>query len=180
MKKETFSDKMIKRFYGITGPLDEQKRQQAEHLGNIGFIWLFFILIFGNAIAFPLAFRWPNIIAVAYPILLEILILGFCVYIVIQARRKGIDDLELGLQDEKEEKAMKHAGLKAGFSYWLLFYPLFGIMIAVMEKKDILQILLQPKLIITGLAAGLGFGLIMHFIAKGKIRQAQKKEEEDL
>ena len=29
MKKETFSDKMIKRFYGITGPLDEQKRQQA-------------------------------------------------------------------------------------------------------------------------------------------------------
>ncbi|CEL91009.1 DUF3278 domain-containing protein [Streptococcus sanguinis] len=38
MKKETFSDKMIKRFYGITGPLDEQKRQQAEHLGNIGFI----------------------------------------------------------------------------------------------------------------------------------------------
>ena len=180
MKKETFSDKMIKRFYGITGPLDEQKRQQAEHLGNIGFIWLFFILIFGNAIAFPLAFRWPKIIAVAYPILLEILILGFCVYIVIQARRKGIDDLELGLQDEKEEKAMKHAGLKAGFSYWLLFYPLFGIMIAVMEKKDILQISLQPTLTITGLDEGLGFGMIMNFIAKGKISQAQKKEEEDL
>ena len=53
-------------------------------------------------------------------------------------------------------------------------------MIAVMEKKDILQVLLQPKLIIAGLAAGLGFGLIMHFISKGKIRQAQKKEEEDL
>ena len=172
MKKETFSDKMIKRFYGITGPLDEQKRQQAEHLGNIGFIWLFFILIFGNAIVFPLAFRWPIIIAVTYPILLEILILGFCVYIVIQARSKGI-------QDEKEEKAMKHAGLKAGFSYWLLFYPLFSIMIAVMEKKDILQVLLQPKLIIAGLAAGLGFGLIMHFISKGKIRQAQKREEEE-
>ena len=62
MKKETFSDKMIKRFYGITGPLDEQKRQQAEHLGNKGFIWLFFILIFGNAIVFPLAFRWPKLL----------------------------------------------------------------------------------------------------------------------
>ena len=107
MKKETFSDKMIKRFYGITGPLDEKKRQQAEHLGNIGFIWLFFILIFGNAIAFPLAFRWPQIIAVAYPILLEILILGFGVYIAIQARRKEIDNLELELQDAKEERAMK-------------------------------------------------------------------------
>ncbi len=43
---------MIKRFYG-TLDLDEQKRQQAVHLGNKGFIWLFFILIFGNAIAFP-------------------------------------------------------------------------------------------------------------------------------
>ena len=72
MKKETFSDKMIKRFYGITGPLDEQKRQQAEHLGNIGFYLAFLLFwFFGNAIAFPLAFRWPNIIAVAYPILLE-------------------------------------------------------------------------------------------------------------
>ena len=27
MIKETFTDKLIKRFYGITGPLDEQKRQ---------------------------------------------------------------------------------------------------------------------------------------------------------
>lgn len=53
MKKETFSDKMIKRFYGITGPLDEQKRQQAEHLGNIGFIWLFFILILAMPSPFP-------------------------------------------------------------------------------------------------------------------------------
>ena len=121
MKKETFSDKMIKRFYGITGPLDEQKRQQAEHLVNIGFIWLFFILIFGNAIAFPLAFRWPQIIAVAYPILLEILILGFCVYIVIQARRKGIDNLELGIQNKKYKKAIKNHVDKEASNYSLEF-----------------------------------------------------------
>ncbi|KXT86065.1 DUF3278 domain-containing protein [Streptococcus panodentis] len=180
MKKETLSDKMIKRFYGITGPLDEQKRQAAERMGNTAFMCLFWILILGNAIAFPLAFRWPKIIAVAYPILLEVLLLGLCLCIVIQARRKGVDDLELGLQDVKEKKAMQHVGLKAGFSYWLLFYPLFSISTAVIEKKDILQVLLQPKLIIVGLAAGLGFGLIMHFIAKGKVRQAQKREEENL
>ncbi|MFR8245498.1 MAG: DUF3278 domain-containing protein [Streptococcus sp.] len=27
MIKETFTDKLIKRFYGITGPLDEQRQQ---------------------------------------------------------------------------------------------------------------------------------------------------------
>ena len=35
MIKETFTDKLIKRFYGITGPLDEQKRQQVDRMGNI-------------------------------------------------------------------------------------------------------------------------------------------------
>ena len=35
MVKETFTDKLIKRFYGINGPLDEQKRQQVDRMGNI-------------------------------------------------------------------------------------------------------------------------------------------------
>ena len=34
MIKETFTDKLIKRFYGITGPLDEQKRQQVDRMGT--------------------------------------------------------------------------------------------------------------------------------------------------
>ena len=51
MIKETFTDKLIKRFYGITGPLDEQKRQQVDRMGNIAFVVLFYILIFGNCIA---------------------------------------------------------------------------------------------------------------------------------
>ena len=38
MIKETFTDKLIKRFYGITGPLDEQKRQQVDRMGNIAFV----------------------------------------------------------------------------------------------------------------------------------------------
>ena len=52
MIKETFTDKLIKRFYGITGPLDEQKRQQVDRMGNIAFVVLFFTLLCGNCIAF--------------------------------------------------------------------------------------------------------------------------------
>ena len=30
MKKETFTEKLIKRTYGISGPLDEYKRREAD------------------------------------------------------------------------------------------------------------------------------------------------------
>ena len=56
MIKETFTDKLIKRFYGITGPLDEQKRQQVDRMGNIAFVVLFFTLLCGNCIAFLIGF----------------------------------------------------------------------------------------------------------------------------
>ena len=45
MIKETFTDKLIKRFYGITGPLDEQKRQQVDRMGNIAFVVPYFVVI---------------------------------------------------------------------------------------------------------------------------------------
>lgn len=34
MKKETFTEKLIKRTYGISGPLDEYKRREAIVLGT--------------------------------------------------------------------------------------------------------------------------------------------------
>lgn len=34
MKKETFTEKLIKRTYGISGPLDEYKRREADSIGN--------------------------------------------------------------------------------------------------------------------------------------------------
>ncbi len=70
MIKETFTDKLIKRFYGITGPLDEQKRQQVDRMGNIAFVVLFFTLLCGNCIAFLIGFKYPELVARIYPILL--------------------------------------------------------------------------------------------------------------
>ena len=41
MKKETFTEKLIKRIYGISGPLDEHKRREADRIGNKIFVILF-------------------------------------------------------------------------------------------------------------------------------------------
>ena len=70
MVKETFTDKLIKRFYGITGPLDEQKRQQVDRMGNMAFVVLFYILIFGNCIAFLLSSKYPELVAPLFSFLL--------------------------------------------------------------------------------------------------------------
>ena len=38
MKKETLTEKLIKRIYGISGPLDEHKRREVDRIGNQVFI----------------------------------------------------------------------------------------------------------------------------------------------
>ncbi len=53
MKKETFTEKLIKRTYGISGPLDEHKRREADRIGNKIFMVLFYLMIL--AISFPLS-----------------------------------------------------------------------------------------------------------------------------
>ena len=40
MKKEPLYEKLIKRIYGISGPLDEHKRREADHIGNKVFMIL--------------------------------------------------------------------------------------------------------------------------------------------
>ena len=110
MIKETFTDKLIKRFYGITGPLDEQKRQQVDRMGNMAFVVLFYILIFGNCIALLLSFKYPELVARIYPILLLTIILvvsGFLTYKFKMSAVNAIDEEEL---TEKEQKQLKHAG----------------------------------------------------------------------
>ena len=56
MKKETFTEKLIKRIYGISGPLDEHKRREADRIGNKIFVILFYLMTLGNLIPFFLAY----------------------------------------------------------------------------------------------------------------------------
>lgn len=63
MKKEPLYEKLIKRIYGISGPLDEHKRREADHIGNKVFMVLFYLMTLGNLIPFVLAFRYPQVVA---------------------------------------------------------------------------------------------------------------------
>ena len=56
--------------YGISGPLDEHKRREADHIGNKIFMVLFYLMTLGNLIPFVLAYKYPQVVAVGYPIII--------------------------------------------------------------------------------------------------------------
>lgn len=164
MKKEDFTTKLIKRFYGIAGPLDEYKRQEVDKIGNICFIWLSWILMIGNILALLLASHYPEAVAVIYPILLELIILILFGVVMVKSQETRITEFDKEELDEQEKKQIKFAGLKAGlfFGFFMWFFLPFG------SGQPYFSELFALKGIIGALISGFLFGISMHFMAKSR------------
>ena len=179
MNKETFTDKLIKRFYGITGPLDEQKRQQVDRMGNLAFIVLFFTLLFGNCIAFLLSFKYPELVARIYPILLLTIILvvsGVLTYKFKMSAVNAIDEEEL---TEKEQKQLKHLGLKSGLYFGITMFLGMPLIQLLVDHKDYFTELFSIRNMISGIFDAILFGAIMQALVNARIKQAKSQAEKD-
>ena len=179
MIKETFTDKLIKRFYGITGPLDEQKRQQVDRMGNMAFVVLFYILIFGNCIALFLSFKYPELVARIYPILLLTIILvvsGVLTYKFKMSAVNAIDEEEL---TEKEQKQLKHAGLKSGLYFGVYMFLGMPLIQLLVNHKDYLTELFSIHNMLSGIFEAILFGVIMQGLVNAGIKQAKSQAEKD-
>ena len=179
MIKETFTDKLIKRFYGITGPLDEQKRQQVDRMGNIAFVVLFFTLLCGNCIAFLIGFKYPELVARIYPILLLTIILvvsGVLTYKFKMSAVNAIDEEEL---TEKEQKQLKHAGLKSGLYFGVYMFLGMPLIQLLVNHKDYLTELFSVRNILSGIFDAILFGAIMQGWVNARIKQAKSQADKD-
>lgn len=177
MIKETFTDKLIKRFYGITGPLDEQKRQQVDRMGNMAFVVLFYILIFGNCIALLLSFKYPELVARIYPILLFTIILvvsGVLTYKFKMSAVNAIDEEEL---TKKEQKQLKHAGLKSGLYFGIYMFLGMPLVHFLVDNKDYLTELFSIRNMLSGIFEAILFGAIMQGLVNSGIKQAKSQAE---
>ena len=146
MKKETFTEKLIKRIYGISGPLDEHKRREADRIGNKIFVILFYLMTLGNLIPFFLAYKYPQIIAIGYPLVVLGISIISSLYVLSQTRKTGITAIDLDMLNEKESKQLHYPGLKAGlfFGLWIFFInPLLDILIG--ESQDYFHSLLTIR-----------------------------------
>lgn len=125
MKKETFNEKLIKRTYGISGPLDEHKRREADRIGNKVFMVLFYLLIFGNLIPFVLAYKYPQVVAFGYPIIILLVSMVCAIYVSTQTKKTGITAIDPDMLSQKESKQLRYPGIKAGLLYGVFMF--FGI-----------------------------------------------------
>ena len=180
MKKETFTEKLIKRTYGISDPLDEYKRREADRIGNQVFIFLFYLMIFGNIIPLVLAYKYPQLVALVYPPLILVIALIVAGYLTYQMQKTGITTIEPDMLSEKESKQLRYPGLKAGIVYGLMSFfttPLLHILLG--ESQDYLQSLLTFKNIFSSILQSFFFGVIIQIVISHRIAKAKEDQDED-
>ena len=180
MKKEPLNEKLIKRIYGISGPLDEHKRREAEHIGNKVFMILFYLMIFGNVIPLVLAYKYPQLVALVYPPLILVIALISAGYVTYQMQKTGITTIEPDMLNEKESKQLHYPGLKAGlfFGLWMFFItPLLGILMG--EGQDYFQSLLTIRNGVSSILGSIFFGASIQFLISRRIAKTKKDPDED-
>ena len=179
MKKETLTEKLIKRIYGISGPLDEHKRREADRIGNKIFVILFYLMTLGNLIPFVLAYKYPQIVAIGYPIVIFGISMISALYVVSQTKKTGITAIDLDMLTEKESKQLHYPGLKAGlfFGLWMFFItPLLHILLG--ESQDYFQSLLTIRNALTSFLGSIFFGVSIQFLISHRIRKAKKDQDD--
>ena len=180
MKKETFTEKLIKRIYGISGPLDEHKRREADRIGNKIFVILFYLMTLGNLIPFALAYKYPQIVAIGYPIVIFGISMISALYVLSQTKKTGITAIDVDMLTEKESKQLHYPGLKAGlfFGLWMFFItPLLHILLG--ESQDYLQSLLAFKNIFSSILQSVFFGVVIQIFISRRIAKAKEDQDND-
>jgi len=180
MKKETLTEKLIKRIYGISGPLDEHKRREADRIGNQVFIVLFYLMTFGNLIPLVLAYKYPQIVAIGYPLVVFGISMVAALYVVSQTKKTGITAIDPEMLSQKESKQLHYPGLKAGIVYGLMSFfvtPLLHILLG--ESQDYLQSLLAFKNIFSSILQSVFFGVVIQILIAHRIAKAKEDQDDD-
>ncbi|HEV7561471.1 TPA: DUF3278 domain-containing protein [Streptococcus pneumoniae] len=178
MKKETFTEKLIKRTYGISGPLDEYKRREADRIGNQVFIILFYLMIFGNLIPLLLAYKYPQEVALIYPPLILVIALITAGYVTYQMKKTGITAIDPDMLSEKESKQLHYPGLKAGSIYGtVIFFIIPLIDTLTSENPNFISSLLNTKHIFKTILGAFFFGVMIHIVDSLRIARAKKDHD---
>lgn len=178
MKKETFTEKLIKRTYGISGPLDEYKRREADRIGNQVFIFLFYLMIFGNLIPLVLAYKYPQEVALIYPPLILVIALISAGYVTYQMKKTGITAIDPDMLSEKESKQLHYPGLKAGSIYGtVIFFIIPLIDTLTSENPNFISSLLNTKHIFKTILGAFFFGVMIHIVDSLRIARAKKDQD---
>lgn len=174
MKKETFQDKSIKRFYGITGPLDEFRQKEAFRLGNTCFILLFWGTMAFTLLALALSKRFPEVVAFGYPIALLLSYLATSTYIMFKLRHSQLDSLDIEELTSKEQKKFKGASIKFALYFTYGMYIWNTGFNAWMEGLNPLDHLFDLRKFLSACLGGIFTGIATEITLRKRMKKAEK------
>ncbi|MCL4935314.1 DUF3278 domain-containing protein [Streptococcus suis] len=174
MKKETFQDKLVKRFYGIAGPLDEFRQKEAFRLGNTCFILLFWGTMVLTLLAIALYKRFPEVVAYGYPVALLLSYLSASTYIMFKLRHSQLDSLDVEELTSKEQKQLKGASIKFALYFTTVMYIWAVVFGAWMEGLNPLDHLFDLRKVLSACLGGVFTGIALEIMLRKRMKKAEK------
>ncbi|HEL2254219.1 TPA: DUF3278 domain-containing protein [Streptococcus suis] len=174
MKKETFQEKLIKRFYGIAGPLDEFRQKEAFRLGNTCFILLFWGTMVLTLLAIALYKRFPQVVAYGYPVTLLLAYLSASTYIMFKLRHSQLDSLDVEELTTKEQKQLKGASIKFALYFTTVMYIWTVVFGAWMEGLNPLDHLFDLRKFLAACLGGVFTGIAIEITLRKRMKKAEK------
>ncbi|HEL2002000.1 TPA: DUF3278 domain-containing protein [Streptococcus suis] len=174
MKKETFQDKLIKRFYGIAGPLDEFRQKEAFRLGNTCFILLFWGTMALTLLALALSKRYPEVVAYGYPVALLLSYLATSSYMIFKLRHSQLDSLDVEELTTKEQKQLKGASFKFALYFTTVMYIWVVVFGAWMEGLNPFDHLFDLRKFLAACLGGIFTGIALEIMLRKRMKKAEQ------
>ncbi|WP_105125129.1 DUF3278 domain-containing protein [Streptococcus suis] len=174
MKKENFQDKLIKRFYGIAGPLDEFRQKEAFRLGNTCFILLFWGTMVLTLLALALSKRYPEVVAYGYPTALLLSTLSASMYMASKMRHSQVDSLDVEELTSKEQKQLKGASFKFTLYFTTVMYIWTVVFGAWMDGLNPFDHLFDLRKFLAACLGGIFTGIAIEIMLRKRMKKAEQ------
>lgn len=173
--KETLMEKMIKRFYGISGVLDEYRLQEIRRIGNNAFIFLFYYILLSNVVA----------VTLMGTVGAEELLFGLCVinalvtaggvggYVVYQVHKLGLAQIEV---TEEQSTSMKRNYAVRCVLSGIGFGVLMTIFDALQSNQGFVAAVFSLKSLFLFVFEAVFFGGIMYLLSRYQMKKGRNEE----
>lgn len=180
--KEDLGTKVIKRFYGITGPLDEYRYQEINRIGNNAFIFLWIYLMISNLVALYFGVLYPEITLYIYIGLNTLItVFGVAIYILWESKRKQLTEVDIEELDVKIYKCKMIKSTIIGAILYGLFMSIFNSLMNIRfeDANNFFTYWVSEKNMIVSLVQTIGFGLLMYIVQYYRLKKIIMNKESD-
>ena len=174
---EHLGTKIIKRFYGITGPLDEYRYQEITRIGNNAFIFLWIYLMISNLVAVCFGLLNAEVTLYVYvSVNVFVTIFGISAYIIWESKRKQLTKIDVEDIDIHSFKKKMIISTIIGASMYGLMMFVFNSLMAVRfdDNTEFFKYLFSKHNIILSIIQMVGFGVIIYLFQLYRLKKSEK------